>query len=63
MAPAGKELYSLETSFWDGGGSITGRVVVTTDGEVFDAYYDGDAFRDLEEEEVTVTKLIIRRLK
>ena len=63
VAPAGKELYSLLTSFWDGGGPITRRVVVTTDGEVFDAYYDGDAFRDLEEEGLKVTKLIVRRLK
>ena len=61
--PAGKELYSLLTSFWDGRGPITRRVVVTKGGEVFDAYYDGDAFRDLEEEELKVTKLIVRRLK
>ncbi len=59
----GREQYSLNTWFWDGGGPITERVVVTNNGEVFDAYYDGDAFRDLEEEELVVTKLIIRRLK
>ena len=60
---AGREKYSLDTWFWDGGGPITERVVVTNNGEVFDAYYDGDAFRDLEEEELVVTKLIVRRLK
>ena len=63
VTPAGREKYSLDTWFWDGGGPITERVVVTNNGEVFDAYYDGDAFRDLEEEELVVTKLIVRRLK
>ena len=63
VTQAGREQYSLDTWFWDGGGPITERVVVTNNGEVFDAYYDGDAFRDLEEEELVVTKLIIKRLK
>jgi hypothetical protein len=60
---AGREQYSLDTWFWDGGAPITERVVVTNGGEVFDAYYDGDAFRNLEKDELVVTKLIIRRLK
>ena len=63
VTQAGREKYSLDTWFWDGGGPITKRVVVTNNGEVFDAYYDGDAFRDLEEEELVVTKLNVRRLK
>ncbi len=63
VTPDGREKYSLDTWFWDGGGPITERVVVTNNGEVFDAYYNGDAFRDLEEEELVVTKLIVRRLK
>ncbi len=63
VSPQSRELYSLETSFWDGGGAITERVVITPTGEVFDACFDGDAFRDLEEEPLLVTKLIIGRLK
>ncbi len=63
ITPKGREVYSLTTSFWGGGGPIMRRVVVTTDGEVFDAFFDGNAYHDFTEEGLVVTKLIVKRIK